>query len=838
MALRDVGGKSVYIIDAGTVDSAKTSAGTGYAQLVSQLRWQIWEASKQAVAQQLEFEKMGYQAQLDVFAKQQAELQRSLSKIRDIKNKVAAGVLDPKDALRLSIADANTELANERNELKAAGGGQEYTITETQAKTATGKPRVDENGNPVMIKSVRYKASEKGASAAGGAPTKGADAVTKPSDRYEAILAKYGGDAGAAIDARAAEIQAELSGLKAPTIPTPDVIGRTRQGFGEMAGVGGFGFARRPTKSSPIYDEAKARRELFGAESDQNLDRTIKEMADNDYIETKARILSLDPERVLTPAEDLRLQQDALVRARRNASREFFEAGAVTSPVSARKFMTGDRTLRGPSGADVAITEGQPKPEPAPAPAPPAPQARRSPPPQRDPAFQEFIDTVGDIDLDPYKAPPPPPAPPTRPERPLDKLGVEPREIFELVTRGPTDILDVIDPETTGREIINILTGGSPVPQGDLPGAAETAADRLRDTSIPLDTINRGAIQDDLIFGGGVVPPESTGGPSDLEIFNEMLNEQDKTLPTALPPADPRAGERMPASEPGDPKITETDIEMAIDEDPDIFRKALDYWKTSPNKDIAADPPRYFSGKKPEEKVRPGEGQREMVRRYLIEKAKQDRTKKEESLEQSYLKYRDRPPINPDLARQSEGESQAFFQKVSKTDPYIEQMDPTPEEKKELYDAYEAAKGDMGITSDKDVSDFYIQKLNEIRTLPKPALQPKMVPEAKEGSLPKTRQQRAASYALNIIQKGKDLASKPEKLARIAKTNLPENERSKKIPEHIALVDKLYDINIAKGDVYKSTYSEIARVYEKQPKLRDAALEYLVAKNLLFGNIS
>ena len=778
MALRDVGGKSVYIIDAGTVDSAKTSAGTGYAQLVSQLRWQIWEASKQAVAQQLEFEKMGYQAQLDVFSKQQAELQRSLSKIRDIKNKVSAGVLDPKDALRLSIADANTELANERNELKAAGGGQEYTITETQAKTATGKPRVDENGNPVMIKSVRYKASEKGASAAGGAPTKGADAVTKPSDRYEAILAKYGGDANAALEARAAEIQAELSGLKAPTIPTPDVIGRTRQGFGEMAGVGGFGFARRPTKSSPIYDEAKARRELFGAESDQNLDRTIQEMADNDYIETKARILSLDPERKLTPAEDLRLQQDALVRARSNTRREFFEAGAVTSPVSARQFMTGDRTLRGPSGPDVAITEAPPKPEPVPAPAP-----RRSPPspPQRDPAFQDFIDRVGSDtppqDIESRRAPPSPPTPP--PEILGGKAGLAPT------------------PKVSGIEI----------PE-----------------EIPAD----------LIFGGGVIPPESTGGPSDLEIFNQLLNEQDKTLPTSLPPAQPRAGERMPVSEPGDPKITDTDIEMAIDEDPDIFRKAVDYWKASPNKDIAANPPAYFAGKKPGEKARPGEGQKEMVRRYLMERAKQDRTKREESLEQSYLKYRDRPPINPDLARQSEGESQTFFQRVSKTDPYIEQMDPTPEEKKELYDAYEAAKGEMGITSDKDVSDFYIQKLNEIRTLPKS----KPAPEAKEGSLPKTRQQRAASYALNIIQKGKDLASKPEKLARIAKTNLPENERSKKIPEHIALVDKLYDINIAKGDVYKSTYSEIARVYEKQPKLRDAALEYLVAKNLLFGNIS
>jgi hypothetical protein len=164
-------------------------------------------------------------------------------------------------------------------------------------------------------------------------------------------------------------------------------------------------------------------------------------------------------------------------------------------------------------------------------------------------------------------------------------------------------------------------------------------------------------------------------------------------------------------------------------------------------------------------------------------------------------------------------------------------MDPTPDEKKEIFDSYEANKANMGIMTDKDVSDYYIQKLNELRLMA-PKSTPKTPSEDSQGSLPKTRQQRSASYALNIIQKGKDLASKPEKLARLAKTNLPEHERSKKIPEHIALVDKLYDINLSKGDVYKSTYSEIARVYEKQPKLRDAALEYLVAKNLMFGNIS
>jgi hypothetical protein len=442
--------------------------------------------------------------------------------------------------------------------------------------------------------------------------------------------------------------------------------------------------------------------------------------------------------------------------------------------------MTGNRIPRGPSGPNVEITEAPPVPTPEPTPAP-APRRRPASPPPRDPAFQDFIDRLESDtppqDIEPYKAPPPPPP------LPSGKAGLAP-------TPKPSE-------------------------------------------------------EEELNFGGGVVPlleleeemyPTSST-PSDLEIFNKMLEEEGKIESPAPPPAPiPRAADLAPESSPTDPVITMTDVEIAEDEDPDVYRKALDYWKVSPNKDIAKNPPAYFAGKPEGKRALPGEGQKEMVRRYLIEMEKDKRSKAEKSTEESYLRYRDRPPINPDLARQSEGQSQAFFQQVSKTDAYIEQMDPTPDEKKEIFDSYEANKANMGIMSDRDVSDYYIQKLNELRLAPKST--PKTPSEDSQGSLPKTRQQRSASYALNIIQKGKDLASKPEKLARLAKTNLPEHERSKKIPEHIALVDKLYDINLSKGDVYKSTYSEIARVYEKQPKLRDAALEYLVAKNLMFGNIS
>ncbi len=79
MAIRNVGGQPVYVIDAPAVEQARTSTGTGYASLVSQLRWQIWEASRQAVKDQMEFEKLGYEAKLDAFVKEKQELTRALS---------------------------------------------------------------------------------------------------------------------------------------------------------------------------------------------------------------------------------------------------------------------------------------------------------------------------------------------------------------------------------------------------------------------------------------------------------------------------------------------------------------------------------------------------------------------------------------------------------------------------------------------------------------------------------------------------------------------------------------------------------------------------------------
>ena len=102
----------------------------------------------------------------------------------------------------------------------------------------------------------------------------------------------------------------------------------------------------------------------------------------------------------------------------------------------------------------------------------------------------------------------------------------------------------------------------------------------------------------------------------------------------------------------------------------------------------------------------------------------------------------------------------------------------------------------------------------------------------------KTRSESYASNLIKIIKTGKDLADKPAKLARIAKPDLSEKERSKVVPEHILLVDKLYNINKGRSGAFKSTYDEIERVYKTDEKKKKAALEYLAAKEILTSEMA
>jgi hypothetical protein len=101
-----------------------------------------------------------------------------------------------------------------------------------------------------------------------------------------------------------------------------------------------------------------------------------------------------------------------------------------------------------------------------------------------------------------------------------------------------------------------------------------------------------------------------------------------------------------------------------------------------------------------------------------------------------------------------------------------------------------------------------------------------------QGSLRPTTKQRKDMYSFKVSSEGIKLAQKPKQLARLAKTSLPEEKR----PQHIVIVDKLYETNSGKTNAFRLTYDEISRVFANDPKKRTESHKYLVAKDVLEGN--
>lgn len=97
---------------------------------------------------------------------------------------------------------------------------------------------------------------------------------------------------------------------------------------------------------------------------------------------------------------------------------------------------------------------------------------------------------------------------------------------------------------------------------------------------------------------------------------------------------------------------------------------------------------------------------------------------------------------------------------------------------------------------------------------------------------PPTSKQRKDLYSFNVSSDGLKLAQKPKQLARLAKTSLPDDKR----PQHIVIVDKLFETNSGKTNAFRLTYDEISRVFANDPKKRTEAHKYLVAKDVLESN--
>ena len=123
-----------------------------------------------------------------------------------------------------------------------------------------------------------------------------------------------------------------------------------------------------------------------------------------------------------------------------------------------------------------------------------------------------------------------------------------------------------------------------------------------------------------------------------------------------------------------------------------------------------------------------------------------------------------------------------------------------------------------------------------IRELPSPAEQA----EQRQEKIANTTMERRQKYKLNVIKGAERLASRPKKFERIAKPNLAPEERRSQVAPYVIVVDNLYDTNtreMSAPDAIRASYMELNRVYADEPKVREQAQEYLLAKDLLQAQI-
>lgn len=290
MAIRQVtGGVPVYSIEV-DVPKPTDSRGKGYGSLVSDLRWKLWEEVQSSQLQQMKFDQMSKQAQLDVLEQQQRDISRA---IRDAN--------EQKAKLKVGTATAGTAP-------KALGS---MTVREEPARNLLGRPIP--GAPPVITKTTRTPLNVVG----GTSGVSAKEALAQQQAQFE----QQRSDLNAYIAELEAQ-QTELGGRFQALAGQPlgkDILTRTREAFQSQIGEGGFGIARRPLRQLPRFDELQA----VGL-----LDDTIKR-AEDDIMAEAARYF---PGGVSPQAE-----QDLKRRAREEVARKLNAAGA--EPTSRAGFL-------------------------------------------------------------------------------------------------------------------------------------------------------------------------------------------------------------------------------------------------------------------------------------------------------------------------------------------------------------------------------------------------------------------------------------------------------------------------------------------------------------------
>jgi hypothetical protein len=216
MAIRQIGGAPVYVVEV-DVPKVTDARGRSYGTLVSDLRWKLWEQVQNSQLQQMKFEQMSRQAQLDVLEQKQRDISRAIRDANELKSQIKAEVT------------------------KGTAPASGYT-------EVTEKDVIDPlSGEKVRLRSERTR-TPKGRTAGTAGTVESKESVDARKSELDTLIDKYTKEQD--------ELAAEFTRFASQ--PSRDLLGSTRDAFQTQIGEGGFGISRRPLRQLPRFDEGAA----------------------------------------------------------------------------------------------------------------------------------------------------------------------------------------------------------------------------------------------------------------------------------------------------------------------------------------------------------------------------------------------------------------------------------------------------------------------------------------------------------------------------------------------------------------------------------------------------
>jgi hypothetical protein len=732
MAIRQVNGKNAYVIEVAQ-PTAKTSRGEGYAQLITNLRWKMWEEAQKSELMALEFEKMAYQQQLRLFQTQQKAVQDEIDATKRAINALNRAELSRDQQLENNLTSAqnserrrraSAEESRLRQQSSQEFAGQETTTTRTgtgsgatrsediladlSSDTNDSFQRVQEQAalasasetDPTLrIESSVARAEQQGnyqigagggVSAGEGRTFKAAVVAAEIKKARDAALAAGTDPAAAeatALNKFSADYQSDYSSVVQPT-SEPDGAG------GDGTSVRGERAAKPIDAPVPTAGTGKATAVDYSAERE----RLQAELAD---LQTQLGGLQLPA----IPNVDL------LERTRGKFQSAYGEGGFGLAPRPTRALPRFDEPAATAAAQDIAAFGA-------------------------DKAVADFRAANPDVELNPQQIAS------LRRQGVLGMLNeMGGREVAEK------DFLDfrTTEPATSPRQ-------EQPAPARELPP--------LADEEEPPSQPEPLRIRRDVPISTGQQPMGVGQLPVSGELEQQLLEEDQRRMQMGQPPQ--QFGTIPPQQESREQTALEFLREM----------EALGY----------------------------GDAAMERLR-------------------------------NEFLLRQQGAEQ--FYQQQIPTETYqppptlAQRILPSPVDRRTPAGRLAEETGEGLSTQPSQITNLRGEVIGEG---PSPAARQEQRAETQQNKVLERRN----AYKLRMIERATTLANQPKKFERIAKTNLPPEERAKKVADYVLVVDNLYVANQREGgDPILPSYEEINRVYADDPRTREQATSYLLAKQIL-----